>query len=46
MCIFEVIKNYLYQVKKAFFQNISSNISDVYLNGPDLLEGAGHILNI
>ncbi|MCQ2911196.1 MAG: cysteine desulfurase [Clostridia bacterium] len=42
----EEIVDYLKRVKETFFNEISSNIDDVYLNGPSLDEGAYHILNI
>lgn len=42
----EDIVDYLKRVKTEFFKEISNNINDVYLNGPDIEEGAYHILNI
>ena len=42
----EEIVDYLKRVKETFFNEISNSISDVYLNGPSIDEGAYHILNI
>lgn len=42
----EEISKYLYDMKKEFYKHISEKISDVYINGPSIEEGATHILNI
>lgn len=41
----EIVRK-MYDLKKTFFKEIISHVSDVYLNGPDIEEGAPHILNI
>ncbi|MCQ2979130.1 MAG: cysteine desulfurase [Clostridia bacterium] len=42
----EEVTDYLRRTKEEFFNQITKNIPDVYLNGPSIEEGAYHILNI
>ncbi|WP_058485396.1 cysteine desulfurase family protein [Defluviitalea phaphyphila] len=42
----ENINKHLYSLKNELWKGIKENISDVYINGPEIKKGAPHILNI